>query len=208
MSNDQMKSEVTVVFRKDLPGSLPQVMSAHFRRASAPVTTCAVGTALDGLAMLNRVAFAEDTGTTASFYIEEDVRSFKLHIERRNSTQFSSFENELKEMKEIVDNAITGMSRFAKARKNGIADVKVIISCGDVQMISARRKKYRERLKESVKANLAAKVATPFGTAVVGLVFTQDATGALKAFFTGCAAVIVASLLEALMADAFKYERS
>ena len=203
-----MKSEVTVVFREDLPGDLPQVMSTHFRRESSPVRTCAAGTALEGLAMLNRVAFAEDTGTAAFFYIEEDASSLKLHIERRNSTQFGSFENELKEMKEIVDNAIRGMRRFAKARKNGIAEVKVIISCGDVQMVSARRKRYGERLKEGVKANLAAKVATPFGTAVVGLVFTQDAPGTLKAFFTGCAAVVVASLLEALMADSFKYERS
>ncbi|HDR9034323.1 TPA: hypothetical protein QDB07_001793 [Burkholderia vietnamiensis] len=199
-----------MTFKKHLPGNLQQVLVANFRRPSMDIATCAAGTALDGLTMLSRVKFAENSrnNNTAFFYIEEDVSSLSIHIERRSSTQFSSVDNELKEMKNTVDTAIAAMKRFAKDHKNRVKDFKISISCGDAQLVNGRHRGFPERFKEGLKATLAAKATTPFATGLVGFLVTADAGAMAKAFLTGIVAVVVASILEAVMAESFKYERS
>jgi len=184
-------------------------MVVHFNSASDDVQTCAAGTALAGLdSTLAHVAFAKDRDTTAYLYLGEDVRALKIYVERLTASRFETLENELKAMKETTDNEIKSLGRFAKANKNKISDVKVIISCGDIQMFSARQKRFGTRLWEGVKSNLAAKSTVPIATAFASLAYMPDPASAFKAFLTGVFAVAVATFVEAGTSDSFKYERN
>lgn len=209
MPSDQLKSEVTVTFRRELPGNLAARMAIHFNCASDNVQVCAAGTALAGLPnTLAQVAFAKDRDTTAFLYLGEDVRALKIHAERLTASHFETLDNELKAMKELSDNEIKSIERFAKANKNEVSDVKVIISCGDAPLSSARQKRFKARLQEGMKANLAAKAAVPIATALASLTYMPDPASAARALLTGVFAVFVATLVEAGTADSFKYERS
>lgn len=209
MANQQLKAELTLTFKRDLPDDLDARMAAYFARASDDVAVCAAPTALAGLThTLKLVAFARNHDTTAYLYFKENVRTLKVHVEWLKPIDFATLEAALTGMKKMSNVETKNMRSFAKVNKNKIVDEAVAISSGDVPMFTAQQKSYITRLRDSVKTNLLAKAVVPVGTAAAGLIYLPDPPSALKAVITGFVIVVIATLVEAGTTESFKYERS
>ncbi|MGA9911096.1 MAG: hypothetical protein WBR17_00950 [Paraburkholderia sp.] len=212
MASQQLKAELTVSFKRDLPekSEFTEDMARYFRSPSDNVALLAARTSLAGLTRsLSRVVFARDHDTTAYLYLTENVQTLKVHIESLRVVEFDTWQIARTAMKKLVNDELKNMRKFAGGINNKVDEVSVSISHGDTILSSGQGKSFKGRIIERAKANLLAKAVVPFGTAGASLLFVpKDFPVAARAAVTGIVIVIIATLVEAAMAESFEYERS
>jgi hypothetical protein len=168
-----------------------------------------VGTALEGSnRILGRAVHARHEDTTTTIFIKSESKKLKVHIESLKSSTLDTIHVELGLFRRRVDDIKQGFSSYAKSIKAKISEIKVLVSCGEIPVLSGESLRYRTRLKSAGKANVYSKLSVPLATAIVSLLF--GAALGVKfwgAFVISIVAMLVSIFTEALVSDGFRYER-
>lgn len=208
MPSDQLRAEITIEFKGHLPENLPETLTSHYSAGDDPIV-CAAGTALEGSdRILSRAVHARHEDTTTTIFIKSESKKLKVHVESLKSSTLDTIHVELSLFRRRVDEIKQGVAKYAKSIKTKIAGIKVLVSCGEIPVLSGESLRYRARLVSAGKANVYSKLSVPLATAIVSLLFgTALGVKFWGAFLISILAMVVSILTEALVADGFRYER-
>jgi hypothetical protein len=210
MPADQLRAEITVVFKRELSAELKSQMALFFPGQGADVVALASKTIMAGMTRsLALAVFARDLDNTAFLYLKEDTQSLKVHVERLLATTLGNQQRELESFQKLAIAEIKRLERFSKNNNYKIATINVVVSMDISEIATGERKLFRHRLGDGLKASsLIGKASGVVATGVAAIAFQMDLATGGKAFLAGVFAIAISATVEAALGDAFKFQRS
>lgn len=209
MPSDQIKAEITIVFKGKLSDDLGTQMASFFVGQGANVAQCAANTSVAGANFLSLAVFARAWQNLVFLYLKEDVHTLKIHLESVQATSLDSLNHDRDQFQQRVVAEVGKMERFSKLFKYKMDTIAVVVSLNDFEISTAQQNPFKKRLAAGLKAPaLVAKAGGIIGTGVAGYLLQMDPAGAGKGMLAGLLAIVVATLAEAGLGDALKFHRS
>lgn len=209
MPSDQIRAEMTIVYRDQLPDDLARKMAEFFAAEGADAVQCAAKTSIAGMSNFMKLAvFARDRDDLMFLYFKEDVHTLKVHLESTRATALDSLNHDREQFEKQVVVEIGRMERLSKMLKYKVENIDVAVSLNDSEISTAEQKRFVKRLSDGLKsASLAAKAGGIVATGVAGYLLQMDSASAAKGMLAGLVAIAVTTVAEAALSDPFEFHR-
>lgn len=209
MPSDQLKAEITIVYKRQLPENLNTPIADFFVGQSASVAQCAAHTSMAGANSLALAVFSRHRQDLVFLYFKDDVHTLKVHLESLHATALDTLNHDLEQFQKQVVVEIGKMERFSKFINRAIDNVNVVVSLNDSEISTAQQKRFSRRLAEGIKSSsLVSKASGVIATGIAGYLLQMDPASAAKGLLAGLVAIVGATIAEAALGDAFKFHRS
>lgn len=209
MSTNQIKAEITIVYKRALPDDLGAQMAKFFVGPSANAVQCAANTSMAGANILTLAVYARHWQNLVFLYFTDDMFTLKVHLEALQATTVDSLNHDREQFQKLVVVEIEKMELFSKLIKCKIDKINVVVSLNNSEISTAQQRRFRDRLAGGIKsATVVSKAGGVIATGVAGYLVQMDPANAAKGLLAGMVAIVVATLAEAALGDVFNFQRS
>jgi hypothetical protein len=210
MSADQLKAEITVVYKRELSDQLNLQMAKFFPNQGTDAVALAAKTTMAGMTRsLALAVFARDMDKIVFLYLKEDTQSLKVHVESLQATTLKKQQSDVERFHKVALSEVERLERFSKKNKYKISTINVVVSMHEASVSKGEQKLFLHRLGDGLKAaSVIGKVSGVTATGLVAFVLQMDVATGGKLFLASVFAIAISAVVEAAFGDAFKFQRS
>lgn len=210
MPAEQLKAEITVVYKHELSDKLNSQMAKFFPDQGVDPVALSVKTAMADLTRsLALAVFARDRDNTAFIYLKEDAQTLKVHVESLKKTTLKDQQSDVEKFHKVAIEEIEKLERFSKSNYYKIATISVVVTMDESPISTGAQKLFMSRLGDGLKtASLVGKASGVLATAVAAFALQMDMAAGAKLLFASIFALAISTTVEAAYGTAFKFQRS